>query len=1445
MFFMKKIIALILCLGAAMVGRAQVSFALSPSPPTVGNTPRTIVVVDVNGDGKPDLLTPNGVANTVSVMTNNGSGGFALCASPGTGNNPSAIAVGDFNRDGKKDCVVVNYYGNTLTVLTNNGSGGFAMMATPSVGNHPQGMAVADVNGDGWPDLICANSSDNNLMVLINNGMGGFGPAKPYVVGSVPVSVKAADVNGDGKPDLISANQGGANITVLTNDGSGGFGGVPATYPAGNSAHWILVADVNGDTNKDLICANSGDNTITVFLNDGTGGFGSTATYNVGNSPMEVTAADVDGDGRVDLAVANRYDSSVSVLLNDGAGAFTAGPPVAVDGNPFGIAAADVDGDGEVDLVTANEDISKVSVLINGTPFPAASVPFITQQPVGLTSAAGTTIAFDVGAASAGPQLFSYQWRLAGTNLPAATNITLILSNLSTNQAGIYTVVVANSAGSVTSSPAMLMVPLFLVQVTFALSSTPSVGPSPQGVTVVDVNGDGRLDLVSANAGGSTLTIRTNNGAGVFVLASSPSVGSSPSEVTAADVNGDGRADLISANYGSASLSVLTNNGNGGFVLSASPGVGSNPQWAAAADVNGDGRLDLIAANSGTSVNTLSVLTNNGSGGFATAGTYLVGGSPYCVVAADLNGDGKPDLMSVSQASGLLTLLTNSGSGGFVIATNYLVGGSPQWLSVADVNKDGYPDVICANNSSSALTVLTNDGSGRFAISGTLPTDSNPFPVVVTDVNGDGWPDLASANTGNNSITVFTNNGSGGFVLATRLTTGTTPNGMAFGDMNGDGKVDLVCANRGASTLSVFTNATPFPPPSVPFITAQPYGQTNLLGTLATFTVGAAAPTGPQLFSYQWRLAGTNLPAATNIILNLTNVALSQAGNYDVVVTNNAGSVTSSPAVLNVRVVYATVNGQVPGGTVNAVTSATVAFISGFQGGFIFYTLDGSTPSINSTLYNGPLSLSNNAVVQAMALSGDFSQSGYSPAVTIQIVGPLNVTTPGGGSVTANGYAISAATNYASGAPIQLTATPSNGWSFIGWQGGASGNSNPLNINFSQPNSIQAIFGTVVTTNTLGAGTVVFNQPNPVPFGTALKVSAVPVSGSYLLSWSGAASGTNTPTTVTVTNANPVVGALFVNVPGGSYSLNVVILGSGSVSNNPQRSYYNSGDSVVLKATNGPGVAFLGWSQDAVAATNTITVVMTNNKVIVATFGLVPTVIVSPTNQTILAGSSLLISAAASGLAPLTYQWKKNLVPVAGATNATYAVSNSAPADAGNYVVIVTNSSGAVTSAVSTVTVIGTPVITNQPPALTVVTNGHAANFAVGAYGWPNLAYQWRLNGAKVNGAFGAAFTVTNAFAANAGTYTVVITNIYGSVTSSPALLTVTPLGIVTPAKLVNGQYQLTFDTAVGVSYTVQYSTDLKTWHPLISLGGSGTPVTVQDPAGNPYRFYRVSMVVP
>jgi hypothetical protein len=242
-------------------------------------------------------------------------GTFVLVSSPGVGRSPNSVVAADVNGDGRVDLISANYKDNTLTVLTNNGIGGFGSNATYSVGSEPNQVVAADVNGDGTPDLISANWNDNTLTVLINNGTGGFGSKATYSVGSTPSSVVTADVNGDGRVDLISANYKDNTLTVLTNNGSGGFGS-NATYSVGSEPNQVVAADVNDDGKVDLISANWNDNTLTVLINNGTGGFGSKATYSVGSTPSSVVAADVNGDGKVDLISANYNDNTLSVLFN-------------------------------------------------------------------------------------------------------------------------------------------------------------------------------------------------------------------------------------------------------------------------------------------------------------------------------------------------------------------------------------------------------------------------------------------------------------------------------------------------------------------------------------------------------------------------------------------------------------------------------------------------------------------------------------------------------------------------------------------------------------------------------------------------------------------------------------------------------------------------------------------------------------------------------------------------------------------------------------------------------------------------------------------------------------------------------------------------------------------------------------------------------------------------
>jgi len=348
----------------------------------------------------------------------------------------------------------------------------------------------------------------------------------------------------------------------------------------------------------------------------------------------------------------------------------------------------------------------------------------------------------------------------------------------------------------------------------FVLASSPGVGAGPYSVVAADVNGDGRVDLISANSGTNTLTVLANNGSGGFGYNATPGVGGSPHSVVAADVNGDGKVDLICAgqNWVGYSLFILTNNGSGGFDYHSSPNVGNQPFSVVAGDVNGDGTVDLISANSGSG--TLTVLTNNESGdsdAFDSYATLTVGIQPVSVVAADVNGDDRVDLISADKGSGTLTVLTNNGSSGFGFNATLPGGFEPISVVAADVNGDGKVDLISASREPGGLpygrlTVLTNNGSGGFDFNAILVVGRNPTSVVAADVNGDGEVDLVSANFVSSTLTVLTNNGSGGFGFNATLVVGPNPTSVVAADVNGDGKVDLVSANSGSDTLTVLFN---------------------------------------------------------------------------------------------------------------------------------------------------------------------------------------------------------------------------------------------------------------------------------------------------------------------------------------------------------------------------------------------------------------------------------------------------------------------------------------------------------------------------------------------------------------------------------------------------------------------------------------------------------------
>jgi hypothetical protein len=231
------------------------------------------------------------------------------------------------------------------------------------------------------------------------------------------------------------------------------------------------------------------------------------------------------------------------------------------------------------------------------------------------------------------------------------------------------------------------------------------------------------------------------------------------------DFNGDGVPDLAGDNaedptYGSVEL--LIGNGDGTFKPAVSIGIGNNyPSWIAAGDFNGDGKLDIALAN-GSSPGTLGILLGNGDGTFQPMMTGpTIGIEPTFITAADLNVDGKLDLIVTDYQSTVQVLLGN-GNGTFQTAVAYNLGQQVQMQSavVADFNGDGLPDIALANagnDGDGSVILLIGTGGGAFKIGPTLPAGISPYSIVTADFNNDAKPDIGAANIGGNNLTILLN----------------------------------------------------------------------------------------------------------------------------------------------------------------------------------------------------------------------------------------------------------------------------------------------------------------------------------------------------------------------------------------------------------------------------------------------------------------------------------------------------------------------------------------------------------------------------------------------------------------------------------------------------------------------------------------------------------------
>ncbi len=557
---------------------------------------------------------------------------------------------------------------------------------------------------------------------------------------------------------------------------------------------------------------------------------------------------------------------------------------------------------------------------------------------------------------------------------------------------------------------------------------------------------------------------------------------------------------------------------------------------------------------------------------------------------------------------------------------------------------------------------------------------------------------------------------------------------------------DPYLANNTVTTVTVVLGALP------PIIVAQPTNQTVTVGGTASFSVVAE---GTEPLSYQWSLNTTNLTEATHSLLVLTNVQLSDAGNYAVLVSNAAGAVPSSNALLTVNVplmppvivVHPTNQTVTVGGTASfsVIVEGTQPLSYQWQespakGKKKPVNVVGATNSILILTNVQSSDAGNYAVLVTNAIGFDVSSNAL---LTLELhpVPPVIVVQPTNQSVTVGGT--------------------------VNFSVMAEG-TEPLSYQWTlnTTNLVAATNSLLILTNAQlsDAGNYAVQVTNAVGFdlsSNAMLTVELPL----------------TPPIIVVQPTNQSV------TVGGSVSFSVVVEGT-----EPLSYQWSLNTTNLIEATNSllvlTNVQLSDVGNYAVLVTNAIGFDLSSNALLTVEVPLMPPVIVvQPTNQTVPIGGTANFSVVAEGTEPLSYQWSLNTTNLVDATNSLLVLTNVQLSDAGNYAVQVTNTVGFDLSSNAMLVVElppMSPVIVVQPTNQTVLVGG-TGRFSVIVEGAEPLNYQWWRNPASVVGggespvvdATNSDLTISNAGMSDSGWYFVVVSNSLGSAISANARLVV------------------------------------------------------------------------
>ena len=969
--------------------------------------------------------------------------------------------------------------------------------------------------------------------------------------------------------------------------------------------------------------------------------------------------------------------------------------------------------------LTAAEVASIYAASISGKCPLAPTPPAIVTQPANQSVYEGFTAVFSVTADGTPP--LAYQWQFNTTNINGATNTSLTLTNVSYSEAGSYSVTVTNTYGATNSSNAVLTV-----------NPPPPCAPVPSGL-ISWWPGEGNANDVAG----------LNNG----TLINGASFG--PGEVGQAfSFNGKNQyvqiADSPSLRPVSVTLECWFNASNTsgkGNLISKPVGTGINDSYALWVD---SGTLDGGMGNVNGQVPTRYAFN-------AVAGVWYHAAYTF-------------DSDTQMQTLYLNGVAVGSNNTGIAIGydTHHVFMGTEFDSGSPVLPFNGRIDEASIYNR--ALTAAEVASIYAASVNGKCPIPPNivvqPQGQIVGiggsvtfSVTADGSPPL---------IYQWSDNGTN---IANATNASLTLTNV---QITNDGTYAVIVSNvAGSVTSSNAVLAVGFPPA----ITNQPQSQEVLQGSAVSFSVGATG-TGP--LDYQWSFGGVPLQQETNSSLTLTNVQAANSGSYRVAVSSPFGAVLSSNAVLTVDLLPVIVTQPASQTVFEGFTAAFSVTASGTPP--LAYQWQFNTTNINGAT-NTSLTLTNVSFSEAgsysVTVTNTFGATNSSNAVLTVNAPPPCAPVPSGliswwpGEGNANdavGLNNGTLVNGASFGPgevgqafsfnggnqyVQIADSPSlrpvsvtlECWFNTSYSSG-TGNlmSKPVGTGINDSYALWVDSGTLDG----GMGNVNGQVPTRYAFNAVAGV------------WYHAAYTFDSDTQMQTLYLNGVaVGSNNTGIATG-YDTHPVLIGTELDYGSPVLPFNGRIDeaSIYNRALTAAEVA-------------SIYAASTNGK---CPIPMPPSIVIQPQGQSAVVGGSVTFSVIAGGTPPLIYQWSDNGTNIANATNDSLTLTNLHITNAGTYTVIIGNEAGSVTSSNAVLAVGWPPRIKVQPASQSVESNC-SATFSVSASGVEPLSYQWWNNGLALSNQTNSSLAITNVQASNFGSYSVVVTNVFGATTSAVAVL--------------------------------------------------------------------------